>query len=351
MAASADVLHYTTLTEAINEQKAPNNFLKNRFFSRDITVPTRHIELSYMRRGRKIAPFVKRNGAAIMTTGRTESFANVEPAHVRIKRPMSPSDLMVNRRPGGVIFANGDDISSAIRTYIADEQEMMLDDLTNTEEYLSALALRGTITYQVQDEASFTVVAPRSATHDFALAGADRWDQTGASVRKTFKTVMGLISEDVGLNVTDVVMSASAAEAFLENAETSTLLDVLRFRTGQLDFTQQFQQDGALPMGTYVGGINIWMYPRQVGVGSSTVDLIRDKYVEFIARTPAAQFVTYYGAIEDMKAIGAGNVLQSKRFSKTWEEDDPSARMILMESNPLPVMRRPDASCSVQVIS
>ena len=351
MASSADVLHYTTLTEAINEQKAPNNFLKNRFFGRDITVPTRHIELSYTRRGRLIAPFVKRNGAAIMTVGRAESFANVEPPHIRIKRPMSPSDLMVNRRPGGVIFASGEDIGSAMRQYMADEMEMMLDDVTNSEEYLSALAIRGSITYAAQDEATFTVVSPRTATHDFALAGADRWDQTNSSPRKTFKTVMQLVNEDVGLGVTDVVMGADAAEAFLSNPESNTLLDVRRFNTGTLDFNQQFQQDGALFLGTYVGGIMIWMYPRQVSVGSTAVDLVRSKYAEFIARTPAAQFVTYYGAIEDMKAIGPGKVLQSKRFSKSWEEEDPSARMLLVESNPLPVMRRPDASCSVQVIS
>jgi len=351
MAASADVLHYTTLTEAINEQKAPNNFLKNTFFGRDITVPTRHIELSYMRRARKIAPFVKRDGAAVMTSGRTEGFVNLEPPHIRIKRPMSPSDLMVNRRPGGVIFASGDDIAAAMRQYIADEQEMMLDDITNSEELLCALALTGTITYQTADEEAFTITSPRSTTNDFALSGADRWDQTGSSPRQTMKAVMQIINEAVGLGVTDAIMGADAAEAFLGNPEANTLLDVRRFNTGTLDFNQQFGADGALYLGTYVGGIRLWMYARQVLVGSTTTDLIRPKYVEFIAKSPVAQFVTYYGAIEDMRAIGAGRVLQSKRFSKSWEVEDPSARMLLIESNPMPCIRRPDSTVSVQVIS
>lgn len=351
MAETADVLHYTTLTEAINEQKAPNNFLKNTFFSRDIPVATRSIELSYKRRGRKIAPFVKRDGAAVMTTGRTESFTNIEPPHIRIKRPMTPSDLMVNRRPGGVIFANGDDIAAEIRNYIAEEQEMMIDDVTNSEELLCALALTGTITYQTADEESFQITSPRSTANDFALTGSDRWDQSGSSPRKTFKSVMQIVNEAVGLAVTDVVLGADAAEAFLGNAEAETLLDVRRFNTGTLDFNQQFGIDGALYLGTYVGGIRIWMYARQVLVGSTTTDLIRPKYAEFIAKSPAAEFVVYYGAIEDMKAIGAGRVLKSKRFSKSWEQEDPSARMLLIESNPMPCIRRPDSTVSVQVIS
>jgi hypothetical protein len=80
------------------------------------------------------------------------------------------------------------------------------------------------------------------------------------------------------------------------------------------------------------------------------VPLIRPGYVEFVANSPAAEFVTYYGAIEDMQAIGAGRVLQSRRFSKSWEVEDPSARMLLVESNPLPVMRRPGATVSMSVL-
>ena len=44
-------------------------------------------------------------------------------------------------------------------------------------------------------------------------------------------------------------------------------------------------------------------------------------------------------------------VLQSKRFSKSWEVEDPSARLLLIESNPMPVMRRPNATVSIQVLA
>lgn len=351
MPTSADVLSYSTLTPAVNEMKSPNSFIKNYVFGRNVLVPALNIELSFLRRGRKIAPFVERNGAGIMTEGRDESFAIVRPPHIRVKRPMTPSELLNKRRPGSVIFAGADGIGQAMREYMASELEMLMDDVTNSEEYLAALALRGSISYTSQDEAAFTVSFPRSAANDIVLTGTDVWDNAASNPAADMLSAAQIINDAVSLNVTDVILGADAADAFLENAKVQAKLDPLRLRTGTVDLTQQFQESGAMFLGEFVHGIRIWRYARQVEVNGVSVDLIRPKFAEFIARTPAAQFVTYYGAIEDMKAIGAGKVLQSQRFSKSWEEEDPSARMILVESNPLPCMRRPDASLSMQVLA
>lgn len=353
MTNSADVLSWSTLTPAVNEMKAPNSLLKNMVFSRNVTVPTRNIELSFLDRGRRIAPFVERNGQAIMTEGRDESFRVIIPPHIRIKRPMTPSELLDKRRPGSVIFPGARGIASAMREYMASELAMMSDDITNSEEYLCALALRGAVSYSVADEAAFTITFPRAAAHDFALGAGDRWNEITSNKRGDFLTAAQLVNDAVSLNVTDVFLGADAADAFLEDAsnELSTNLDTRRLITGSVDLTQQFAETGAMFLGTYVHGIRIWRYARQVDVNGVATDLIRPKYAEFVARTPAAQFVTYYGAIEDMKAIGAGKVLQSKRFSKSWEVEDPSARLLLIESNPMPVMRRPNATVSIQVLA
>lgn len=353
MPTSADVLSWSTLTPTVNEMKAPNSFLKNAVFGRNVAVPTRNIELSFLRRGRKISPFVERNGAAIMTDGRTEEFVVVQPPHIRVKRPMTPSELLEKRRPGSVVFPGASGMQRAMREYMASELSMLMDDITNSEEYLCALALRGAISYSSADEAAFSVTFPRSASHDYALGAGDRWNETTSNKARDILQAAQLVNDDVSLNVTDVILGADAADAFLEDAsgELANKLDTRRLVTGSVDMTNQFMENGAMFLGTYVHGIRIWRYARQVEVAGSPVDLIRPKYAEFIARAPAAQFVTYYGAIEDMRAIGAGRVLQSQRFSKSWEQEDPSARMLLVESNPLPVMRRPDATVSVQVLA
>lgn len=353
MPSSADVLSWSTLTPAINEMKSPNDFVKNTIFRVDRPVDTRNIELSFLRRGRKIAPFVKRNGAAIMTGGRDESFAIVSPPHIRIKRPMTPSELLTKRRPGSVIFPGADGIGAAMREYMANEMEMMLDDVTNSEEYLACLALRGAISYTSVDEAAFSVTFPRSASHDITLAGVNLWTDPASKPSKNVLQASQLISDDVSLAATDVILGSEAADAFLANAEVEKKLTFqpAYYRQGVLDLTNPIASSGALLLGEFVHGIRVWRYTRQVEVDGVATDLIRPKYAEFVANVPAAQFVTYYGAIEDMKAIGAGRVLQSKRFSKSWEEEDPSARMLLVESNPLPCMRRPDATVSMKVVA
>jgi hypothetical protein len=350
---SADVLQWSTLTPAVNEMKSPNSFIKDVFFGREQAVETRNVELSFMDRGRKIAPFVLRDGEAVMTDGRTETFRVVQPPHIRIKRPMTPSDLLNKRRPGNVIFPGRAGMRSAIREYMANELAMLNDDVANSEEYLAAQALRGAISYSSEDQASFTITFPRSSDHDYALAAADRWTASTASPRKDFLDAAELINDAVSLTCTDVVLGTEAADAFIADAhgELGTLLDYRRLDTGMVDLTQQFAESGALYLGTFVHGIRVWRYGRTVDVNGVATSLIRPKYAEFVARTPAAEMLTYYGAIEDMRAIGAGSVLSSKRFSKSWEVEDPSARMLLVESNPMPVMRRPNATVSIQVVA
>lgn len=351
MPTSADVLSWSTLTQAVNERKAPNDFLKNQVFRRNVAVPTRNIELSFLRRGRKIAPFVKRDGQALMVSGGTEEFRIVKPPHIRIKKAMTPSELLDKRRAGSVIHIDAGGIQAAMRQFMADELGMMMDDITNSEEYLCALALRGAISYSAVDESAFTVTFPRSASHVVTLAGADLWSAAStATPASDFLTAAQLISDDASLSATDVILGANAADAFLQTAEVKARLNTQRVIVGNIDLTNQIAESGALFLGEYVHGIRVWRYARQVEVAGVATDLIRPDYAEFIANVPAAQFVTYYGAIEDMQAIGAGRVLQSPRFSKSWEEEDPSARMILVESNPLPCLRRPDATVSMKVV-
>lgn len=354
MAQSHEVLNHVTLSRAVNEMKDPLSFIKNTFFGRDVTVPTRHIEASVIRRGRKIAPLVKRDGAAIMTEGRTEEMYPVMPAHIRTKRAMTPSDLLETRRAGNVIHLTDGDQSEAMAAYMADELTMQMDDHTNTEEYLAAMSLRGAYTYEAADEVSLEVDFDRPAAHDVVLTGSDLWTATTSNPDADIDYASSLTEEEVGLVITDGILGFNAAQALLKNEKVlKTLLESRRLVTGQIDLTTVVQQNGARYLGTLSSGVRLWSYNRTVqlpaSAGGGSVKLIRDDYVEFIANSPMNEWVTYYGAIEDMKAIGAGKVLQAKRFSKSWEVEDPSARMLLVESNPLPFMGRPGASVSMKV--
>ncbi len=86
-------------------------------------------------------------------------------------------------------------------------------------------------------------------------------------------------------------------------------------------------------------GSRVWEYSRTVDVDGVPTSLVDPKKAIFFHNGPAAQNVLYYGAIADMKTIGGR--FMSKRFSKSWETDDPSVLWALLASRPLPISRRP----------
>jgi hypothetical protein len=357
MPSSADILSPVSLTAAVNEVRSPLSFLKNSFYSAEETKPTVDIELSVLRDERSMAPFVKRDGAGIMVSGDSEEFKIVRPAHIRIKRPMTPSDLLDKRRAGFGIHMGASDMNAQMRAYLAREMSGMLRKIQNSEEWLCAQALRGSISYESEEHVSFEVDFGRSADLTVTLSGADLWTASTANIKGDFLSASELVNDASEGIVTDVVLGREARDAFLSNAGVLSLLDVnpAFIRNGQLDLTQTIRDDGALMLGVYAHSVRVWSYGRKVvlpdELGGATEDLIRPKFAEFIWRSPEAERVVYYGGIRDMKAIGAGKVLEAKRFSKSWEVEDPSARMLLIESNPLPCNRRPDTSVSMQVVA
>ena len=352
MADTPDVLRWTTMTPAVNEIKSPNNFVFNLLFAgNEQLMGTRAFEISYLRRGRQIAPFVKRNGAAIMISGHNEDFATVQPPHIRIKRPMEPTDLFNTRRAGTTIFIDESEQERAIDEYMARELQNLTDDADESVEWLAANILRGTVSYVSEDEASFEIVTPRSATHDYALASGSFWDET-PNIRKDFFDVARLINTDVGGNPTDVLMGEEAAEHFMDDSTIASKLDNRNIDAGTLQLMEQFNEAGAIFLGRLFNGVRCWEYSRKVSVNGTEESLIRPKYAEFVTNTRAAQNTTYYGVIEDMKALSEnGGSIRSRRFAKSWEEEDPSVRVALLETNPLPLPRRPDSTVSVKVVS
>jgi len=344
-------LKVMTLTTAINMMKSPNQFLKRRLFGNHVTHPTEDFETHIINNGRNIAPFIRKNGEATMVGGYTTTRQVVSPTNIRIKRPFTASDLLFGRYPGSVIYIpNGNYQMNQIQQHIARDMQVMADLITNAEEYLCAMALQGTISYSSTDQEVFTITFPKPTAHNITLTTF--WDTAGVTAGDfsgNLIAVKRLISEAVGLSVTDCILGTDASDALraLVNAGTLKNLNQLQVNGGQFDFVQQFNEDGVLYLGQ-LEGISFWEYGRTASLNGTTVDMIRPKYAEFIAASPSAEFVMNYGAISDMKAL-QGRSVQAERFSKAWEEEDPSVLMNLVATRPLPTPQKPGAIVSMKV--
>jgi hypothetical protein len=345
-------LTWASLTRTVNDIKSPNNFINRLLFSNREAVTTELIEIGIFSGGREIAPFVKKNGEALMVGGVSEKFQEVSPTNIRIKRPFHASDLAYGRRPGTTIFPTSGQQSSAIQAAVARDMTFMADKLTNTEEYLACMALQDTVTYSDADNETFSIQYPRPAGHD--ITAAVLWDAATESTRQLeadFRLAKKLISDDVGLQPTDVILGEEAATEFLDTIKVlgHVLLNANNVNVGAINFAANFQDSGGMYLGDFCG-LRVWYYPRTVSVLGSSTPLIRDKYAEFVTASPAAENVMYFGAIADNPTL-RGQLLAVERFSKSWEVPDPPVRYNLVASRPLPVPRRPGSTVSMKVVS
>tara|TARA_R110002094_G_scaffold220250_1_gene192766 strand:+ start:5330 stop:6376 length:1047 start_codon:yes stop_codon:yes gene_type:complete len=347
MAQLPEILEWYSLTPMVNEMKSPRTFLRDAFFGDVETQTTENIVFSVLEGGRETAPFVKRDGEAIMAGGYTEKEYTIGAPNIRIKRPLEAADLIFRRHAGDVIFADGGSVEAAAEREIARQLQRLNELIDNAEEYLCALAIRGTISYTAADEANFTITYPKPAANTVTLTNF--WDGASATPMQDSRDAKFIMHDAVSLNPTDVLLGSEATDSFLAADEVRSLLDTKSVNAGNLNLSADVDSQGAMFLGLFAG-MRWWSYPSQVTVAGVATDLIRAKYAEFLHRGPAAEMKLYYAAISDLDAMDAG-LLATRRFSKSWRQQDPSVHQILVTARPLPVLRRPGAVVSMKVVS
>lgn len=347
MAQLPAILEWYSLTPMVNEIKGPRTFLRDLLFSNVRTLSTEQIVFSVLTGGREVAPFVSRNGEGVMAGGYDEKEYTIGAPNIRIKRPLEAADLIFRRHAGDVIFADGGTPESQAEREIARQLGRLNDSIENAEEYLCAMAIQGSISYVAADQSNFDVTFPKPAGNTITLSTF--WDQASPTPLKDVMDAQRQMHNEVTLNPTHAICGDEATDEFLQLTEVQNLLDNRRIDAGSLDLQRDIAMSGALFLGRF-RGMEWWSYPSQVTVEGSATDLIRSKYVEFVHAGAAAEFTLYYGAINDLDAMDAG-LLASRRFSKSWRQDDPSVQQILVTARPLPVPRRPGAVVSMKVVS
>lgn len=346
-------LKWVALTAAVKLIQSPNQFLKRTVFGNHVTLPTEQVEIDIYSKNRVAAPFVRKNGEALMVGGVSEQFQVVEAPNIRLKRPFTPSELLFNRRPGTTVFPDGKTIQEAVNEHVAMDLQHLANMITNAEEYLCSLALQGFASYQVADQEVFQITYNIPAANVVTLTTF--WDDAidnAPTPEEDFLSFKRIVAQGpANLALTDAYFSASAATAFYGTIRKQKLLllNGLGADVGLVTMVQQFSQDGVIYMGTFCG-IRCWEYSRTVNINGTDTALIPDKHVILVANTPAAENTLYYGAIPDLATFGA-LPLQSERFSKSWLHEDPSVYNVLVHSRPLPVPRKPASIVVAKVVS
>lgn len=327
-----DIFNTTVLARVVAELPQPAPFFLGSFFREEQRETSEEIHFDVDQGRRRLAPFVSPivAGKVVRSKGyKTQTFV---PAYVKDKRVFDAGRAFkrsIGERIGG-------DLSPEQRQQAALARDLQdqIDMLTRRQELMAVEALRtGKVIIEGDDY-------PRSELdfdRDPALTGtaATAWNAGGAKPLENVQNWSLLVTEKSGAAANIVVMDVKAWQKFSANKDVQVLLD--RFR-GRDAMNSAIVGEG----GRYVGStgdldiyVHVGWYENAAG---NVTPYLPDNTV--IVTSADLDGVRAYGAIRDEEA----GFQAMPYFAKSWLEKDPSVRYLLMQSAPLPVPYRINAS-------
>lgn len=335
-----DIFSIGTLNRVVAELPAPSPFILNSFF-RDVQEETSeeiHFDVDNGRR--RIAPFVSPIVAGQVVHSRGYTAKTFTPAYVKDKRVFNPGRAFkraMGEKIGGSL-SPAQRMQIALATDLLDQVEM----LTRRMELMAVEALRtGSITVVGDNYPQVVVNFGRSASLTKALTLAARWGETGVSPLANLRDWALEVAKESGATANVVVMDPKAYALFAADPDVKAELD--RFR-GSAVLNPTVIGEGGRYMGR-VGDFDIWVY---VGWYEDPVTKTVTAYLPdhtVILTGPDLEGTRCFGAIQDEEA----GLQAMPYFAKSWVEKDPSARLLLLQSAPLPVPYRVNASLAATV--
>lgn len=334
---------YTTavLGRVVSELPPPAPFILNSFFRTVQTENSEEIHFDVDSGRRRLAPFVSPIVAGKVVQSKGYTTKTFKPAYIKDKRvftPNRPFKRAIGERIGGELTP-----AQRLQFMLANDLNDQIAMLTRRQEVMAVEALRtGKITVAGDEYPTVEVNFGRdSALTPPALTSTARWGQSAGKPLENLQTWSLLVTEKSGATANVVIMDPKAYALFAADAEVQKLLD--RFR-GRDTLNPTVIGEGGRYMGS-TGDFDIYVYSgwyEHPSTGAVTPYL--PDYTVIIT-SPDLEGVRAYGAIQDEEA----GFQAVPYFPKSWLEKDPAVRYLMLQSAPLPVPYRINASLCATV--
>lgn len=335
-----DIFNTGVLARIVAELPLPAPFILNSFFRAIQTEDSEEIHFDIDSSSRRLAPFVSPIVAGQVVQSKGYQTKVFKPAYVKDKRvfdPSRPLKRQIGERIGG-------DLAPAQRLQLALGRELtdQIGMLTRRQEVMAIEALRtGKVTVTGDLYPTVEVNFGRDASLTKPLAGAARWGEAGVEPLDDVQTWSLLATEKSGATANTLVMDVEAWKLFSASKKVQTLLD--RFR-GADQLNPTVTGEGGRYMGS-IGDFDIWVYTGwyEDPATGNLVPYLPANTV--IVTSPDLEGTRAYGAIKDE----AAGLQALPYFAKSWVEQDPAVRYLLLQSAPLTVPYRVNASLCATV--
>lgn len=339
----ADLFSTSTLKAIVQDLRVPQTGMLDAYFRTVSQDDTEEIHFDIDNKPRRIAPFVSPLVAGKVVASRGFQTATFKPAYVKDKRSFSPT-RSVKRVMGERI--GGGDLSPAQRMQVLVVQDMQdqLEMITRRLEWMACQAMYdGKVTVVGEDYPSQLVDFGRNAGHTVVKGAGTKWSDAGISPLDDLQTWSDTMVKNTGVGLTEVTMTVDVWKIFRVNADVKSRLD--RWRGNSTLQADAVQREGRVFMGM-VDQFAIYVYSGWfVDPTSGTETAMLPAGTVIGAGGQAVEGVQHFGAIMDH------DVLQAMAYyPKSWLDNDPSVRYLLMQSAPLPVPYRVNATFRATVL-
>lgn len=341
---AVDLYSPAVLNRVVDTLDRPQTFLLTTFFPEISISQSEEIWFDVMNDKPRLTPFVSPmvEGQIVQSLGYTTS--SFKPAYAKDKRVFEPNKQF--RRRAGQQIGAAVDPAANLQASLAMETVDQLNMLNRRLEWMAAEVLRtGTVTITGEKYPTTVVNFGRDAALTVTLAGTARWNDAAPVPLDNLETWAGLIRTKSGANAVDVVMPENVWTVFRKNADVKDLIDnENRDARTRMNIGPSAAFEGATYKGT-IGSFNIWVYyDTYVDEAGATQKFLPDNYV--IMASSQMMGVRHFGAIRD-EEVG----FQAREFfQKSWVMPDPAVRFLLMQSAPLVVPYRVNATLAAQVM-
>ena len=340
-----DIFSTQVLSKVVERLHTPPSFLLDTFFPNVQTSDKEEIFFDVTDSKPRISPFVSPLLPGKVIDGGGYQTKSFKPAYVKDKRRFDaniPYKRVVGETIGGSL-SPAQRYERALATHLKD----LLDNLTRREEVMAAEILRtGKVIVSGDGYPAQTVNFGRDEALTKALASSATWDSSGVNPVDDLEDWAITIQDKSGVVAKTVVMDPQAWKIFRSNETVLKYLDIRRGTNNSLtiDPVLRSEDTKARNVGS-IGDFDIWVYnDTYINDAGITTKLLPEKTV-LLGSCDGLEGTRCYGAIHDEKANWTAN----RYFTKSWLEEDPSVRWLLLQSAPLVVPYRPNASMCVTV--
>lgn len=335
-----DIFTTGVLTRVVQALPAPDLFILNNFFSDIQDEQSEEIHFDVNKDRPRLAPFVLPSVPGKVMSSNGYKTSTFKPAYVKDKRIFKPNRAL--KRAAGEAIGGSLSPEQRIQLLLKQDLQDQLGMLGRRQEVMAIEALvTGRVTVKGEDYPETVVDFERHEDLTVELDSAKEWGDSGVEPLDDVEEWALLVAEHSGASPNTLVMDIKSWKLFSASGKVQKLLD--RFR-GADSLASTVGGQGAKFMGN-IGDYDIWVYSGfyEDPETGELKPYLADYTV--ILTSKQVEGVRAYGAIQDEEA----GLQALPYFAKSWVEKDPGLRQLLMQSAPLTVPYRINASLSAKV--